>query len=597
MLGFVRRNYLSSDPRTLGLLRIGIACLLLFDLAKRVPVLRLFYVNDGLIPNHRVLWRPPREYMFSYLLALSSVREVQVAFVLIALLYLCLLVGYRTRLMHVLSWLSLVSLQTRADILSSGADFVFGVLILWSAFLPLGRRFSIDALLQSLRTGDDRDLQRDTAPVVSLAVLALIMQLTVIYFFNTVHKNGETWREGTAVYWLVHQERIVTLLGYWAREALPLWVFQSLTYITLVVEGALPLLLLSPWGRPWTRRLAFVCIIGLHTGMALMSNLGVFSPTMMVFALCLVETRDWELWEARGRRRPALQLAFDASSGLCSQVARVWKRLDLFERIQLVSGQEPAADGCGWVQAPGGPRLQGEPALRKLLSVLPLGPLWVALAQLARPISAPLARWIGRNRALFSRELGLFPAAPGPRNAQRSGQHRARFWLGQLLVLALILVALSQVLVENPAIPSWLQHDQPRAVRAAVGYLRLNQGWSMFAPDAPREDMWVVVDAVTSDGRHVDPWNELASRIADPSLRTIPPRLGQDAAHCDYTARIPDEGILHEPFRDWILAYHRRTRRPEDRILRFRAYAIEQHSPAPGEPTPRDVRARLFLKM
>lgn len=138
MLGFLRRNYLSIDPRTLGLLRIGIACLLLLDLAKRVPVLRLFYVNQGLIPNHRVLWRPPREFAFSYLLSLSSVREVQVAFVLIALVYLCFLIGFRTRLMHVLSWLSLISLHVRADILSSGADFVFGVLILWSLFLPLG---------------------------------------------------------------------------------------------------------------------------------------------------------------------------------------------------------------------------------------------------------------------------------------------------------------------------------------------------------------------------------------------------------------------------------------------------------------------------
>jgi hypothetical protein len=496
MLGFLRRNYLSIDPRTLGLLRMGIACLLLLDLAKRVPVLRLFYTNDGLIPNHRVLWRPPREYMFSYLLALSSVREVQVGFALIALVYLCLLVGYRTRLMQVLSWLSLISLQTRADILSSGADFVFGELLLWSAFLPLGRRFSIDALLRN-----DRD-EHATEPVVSLAVLALIMQLTVIYFFNTVHKNGVTWRDGSAVYWLVHQERIVTLLGYWAREALPLWVFQALTYLTLVIEGALPFLILSPWGRPWTRRLALLNIIGLHTGMALMSNLGVFSPTMIVFGLCLLEPRDWELWEARGQR-----------------------------------------------------------------------------------FVLPFAGWVER--------LGL--SQPPPTEALVR-LRRARFWAGQLLVFLLILVAFSQLLVENPAIPRWLQHHQPRAVRAAVGYLRLNQGWSMFAPDAPRDDMWVVVDAVTSDGRHVDPWNEVASRVADPSLRDIPPRLGQDAAHCDYTARIPDDGILHDPFRDWILDYHRRTRRPEDRIVNFRAYAIEQHSPAPGEPAATDIRSRVFLR-
>lgn len=511
MLGFLRRNYLSIDPRTLGLLRIGIACLLLLDLAKRVPVLRLFYVNEGLIPNHRVLWRPPREFSFSYLLALSSAGEVQVAFVLIALIYLCLLVGFRTRLMHVLSWLSLISLHVRVDILSSGADFVFGELLLWTAFLPLGRRFSVDALLRRLRTEPD-GVQRDTEPVVSLAVLALLMQLTVIYFFNTVHKNGETWRDGSAVYWLVHQERIVTWLGHWAREALPLWFFQALTYLTLVVEGALPLLLLSPWGRPWTRRLALLCIIGLHTGMALMSNLGVFSPTMMVFGLCLVETRDWELWEALGDRRPGLQAA----------------------------------------------------------------------------------RWIERKCEQLIRQLGLVDHTPQP---AAPAVRRAGFWLEQLAVLSLVLVATLQVLVENPAIPDWIELRQPRAVRAAVGYLRLNQGWSMFAPDAPRDDLWVVVDAVTSAGRHVDPWNERASRIADPSLRTIPARLGQDAAQCDYTSRIPNDDILHEPFRDWILAYHRRTRRPEDRIVRFRAYVIEQHSPAPGEPAASDVRARMFLKM
>jgi hypothetical protein len=516
MLGFLRRNYLSIDPRTLGLLRIGLACLLLLDLAKRVPLLRLFYVNSGLIPNHRVLWRPPREYLFSYLLSLSSVRELQVAFVLIALVYICLLFGFRTRLAHVLSWVSLISLQARADILSSGADFVLGILLLWSAFLPLGRRFSVDAVLHRLREGTDR--ARDTQPVVSLAVLALVLQLAVIYFFNTVHKTGATWRDGTAVYWLVHQERIVTLLGYWARQTLPLWVFQALTYLTLVIEGALPFLLLSPWGRPWTRRLAFVSIIGLHTGMALLSNLALFSPTMMVYALCLVEPRDWELWEARGRR---------------------------------------------------------------------------SLLQLVRPFT----RWFECHRAAILVELGLTERAQLQPTAAAFGHvRRVGFWLGQLIVLGLMLVATSQVLVENWVVPGWLKHDQPRIVRGAVGYLRLNQGWSMFAPDAPREDLWVVVDAVTSDGRHVDPWNELASRVADPSLRSIPPRLDQDAAHCDYTSRIPDDAVLHEPFRDWILNYHRRTHRPEDRIVHFRAYVIEQHSPHPGESSPHDVRTRVFLR-
>ena len=386
MLSFLRRNFFTIDPRTLGVLRIALASLLLVDLAKRTYVLRLFYVNSGLLPNHRVLWQPPREHMFSFLLGLSATAEVQIAFALIALVYLCFLLGYRTRVMHVLSWLSLVSLQMRADILCSGADFVFSDLVLWSAFLPLGRRFSLDAVLRSLRSGNDTDLQglryvssapRDTRPVVSLGVLALIMQLVIIYFFNTVQKNGANWRDGTAVYWLVHQERIVTAFGLWARETLPLWTFQSLSYATLVVEGAIPLLILSPWGRPWTRRIAIVCMLSMHFGMALMSNLGLFSPIMMTYSLCLIEARDWDAWERRARS-VLLQLSVDLSCGLCFQAARVWSRLDSLRRIEIRAlDRSAAADSCGFVQTQDGRRFEHEPALRRLLAVLPGGLLLI----------------------------------------------------------------------------------------------------------------------------------------------------------------------------------------------------------------------------
>jgi len=40
---------------------------------------------------------------------------------------------------------------------------------------------------------------------------------------------------------------------------------------------------------------------------------------------------------------------------------------------------------------------------------------------------------------------------------------------------------------------------------AVVQYTHTTEGWSMFSPDAPIYDMMVVVDAVTRDGRHVDP--------------------------------------------------------------------------------------------
>src|SRR5262245_34571190 len=106
----LRLFYFGIDLRALALLRIGLGLLLLLDLAKRVPDIGVWYVNSGLIPNHRVLWHPD-PYQFSYLFALWTLPQLRVAFALIAAVYVCFLVGYRTRLFHVLSWLSLLSLQ------------------------------------------------------------------------------------------------------------------------------------------------------------------------------------------------------------------------------------------------------------------------------------------------------------------------------------------------------------------------------------------------------------------------------------------------------------------------------------------------------
>ena len=117
----------------------------------------------------------------------------------------------------------------------------------------------------------------------------------------------------------------------------------------------------------------------------------------------------------------------------------------------------------------------------------------------------------------------------------------------------------------------------------------------MFAPEAPRTDMTIVIDAKTVDGRHVDPYNAVVSDVADPGLRRIPARLGLDAFSCDYTARIPWERLYHDVFANWLFAYHERTGRWRDRIVSFDAYVIEGTSPAPGGHEPGKARPRVFL--
>src|SRR5262249_52869160 len=96
-------QYLTVDARSLGLGRIVLSLILLIDLLRRIPDLTLFYSNQGLIPNHMMLWRPPTQWMFSFFFVLSHPDEVAVGFAVCGLVYLLLMLGWHTRLMHFLA--------------------------------------------------------------------------------------------------------------------------------------------------------------------------------------------------------------------------------------------------------------------------------------------------------------------------------------------------------------------------------------------------------------------------------------------------------------------------------------------------------------
>ena len=490
---FLRDRFLTIDIRTLGLARIYIALLLLFDLAKRSAEMSVWYFESGLLPNAMLAEHPLKPWGESFLFYVSSDTGVRVAFVLIGLVYVALLFGVFTRVAQVLALACVLSLQVRVDLVSNGGDFVLSNLMVWTAFLPLGSAFSVDAW-RGKKAGTPR-----TSPVVSWAVFVVMMQLVIIYFFNAVHKSGETWINGSAVYWLAHQERLVTGPGYWMREHLPFWVFQAITYTSLVLEYLLPFLILSPWGRPRTRRLAIVGIWALHLGIALVANVGVFSFVMIAYSMFLFNPEDWEWLREKLRFRRA-------------------------EHDPLVAA------------------------------------------------------------------LTLPPSTAPPRPSRRPLR-----WGANAILAVLVIAATSQVAAENPAISRFIKHEQPKWIKATVMTLRLNQGWKMFAANAPRHDMWLVVDAVTADGRHIDPFNQVASRYADPSLRTLPPYLGQNYYWCDYTVRIKRYRRYHGALSDWIFSHHERTGNADDRVVSFRVYEVSQFPPGPWQDEPRDVKAKVIL--
>lgn len=628
----LRDAYLRIDPRTLGLGRIGFALVLLADLARRIPWLRELYSNAGLIPNHTMLWRPPFPRMFSVFFMASLPEESAVWFAVCFVCFFCFLIGYRTRLFHVLSFAMTTSLHNRILIAENWGGVAIGTLMVWTLFLPLGRRFSVDQVVASLRARaheTPRDLAAglppaDNRPVESLAVLGLLLQIALIYGFNYVHKSGPTWHTGTAVYYVLHQERIVTALGVWLREHLPLSGMKGLTFGTLVIEATAPVLVLSPIGWRWTRLLAGVLLASMHLGIALLINLGIFSAAMITYDVFLLTTAQWRLFAravpTRGRARTVF---YDETCGLCYLAVRVLARLDVHRRLRWISGRDagvlPAGREPGKIDGivlvvdldsgTSDRRWTAADGCAEILMALPLGRCW------ARPLRLPGVRWLaGRAYDLFARHrtwiamvFGL--RGCGPPDAFRSAQPAAAptpltAWIRQglgtwreLVVVLVFLIIGAEMSIANRAVPPWLRFEhRPQWMVAAVMYPHLFEGWSLFAPDAPTSDQMVYVDAVTRDHRHVDPYNEFASRVARLPVDAIPERLGHDSFWCDYTLGIADAGIYHQALIDWILRYPERTGREEDTIIAFEAFSLTQDTPPPPETRPTSIQRRRFLQ-
>jgi len=621
-----RATWLSLDPRSLGLFRIGLALLLLGDLLRRVPGLETWYSNEGLLPNHTQLWRPAARWMFSLFFMASTPAEAALGFVLCGLVFLGLLVGWKTKLFQALSLVAVVSLHSRGVILENGGDVVMNLLVAWTLFLPLGRRFSVDALLESLRRRRESipaDLAErspaDVRAVVSLAVLGVLLQLAVIYFFNAVHKSGETWRDGTVVHYVLHQDRIVTWLGATLRDSMPLWLGKYLAWASLATEAVAPVLILTPMATVQARRLAMIALPAMHIGFALFLNVGFFSPVMCAFFLLLPSAQDWE-WAARffRRRRSPLTVWFDADCGFCFQTARVLARLDASRLLELRGNDGPLPPGVTQelvrktivvVDAEGRTTTRAA-AFASIFRVIPGGFLvsWPLSIPGLSHVADAVYDAIARNRTSVSSWLGLAacglpapvaqPPAVEAEAPARAELRRAGKFLREAAVAVFLIAATSQVLVENRAVPKWLKFPQPTALRALIAYGRFFQGWSMFAPNGPTRDGMVVVDARTVDGRRIDPLNLVATNFDGPPgpWDRIPGRLGQDQFWCDYVNRIKGNGGLHHVLQDWILRHHVRTGNPKDRIVAFEAIWLEDESPAPGSTASGQVRRSTFLK-
>jgi hypothetical protein len=607
------RLYGTADPRSLGLLRIALGLLTACDVLLKFPEVEAHYSNAGWLTNHFALFRPMSDHLFSVYFAFGSPLEVDLMLTIHLLACLLLLVGYRTKLMQILVLVFTTSLNSRNLMLENGGCVVLDILLTWTAFLPLGRRFSVDALRGSLALrhetsqaalSDRIDPERDARPVLSLAVTALLLQWSAIYFFNALQKNGLPWRDGTAVYYFLQQDRLVTWFGAWLRGALPLGLIKVLTFGTLAIEGLLPLLLLLPRATHITRMVAFGLMLLLHLSIDSVLQLGSFSWAMLVVFFAFVPPEAWAWAERRFRaRRVACVVHFDPNSGASLAWCRLIKRLDAlglvtFRAIDDTSPKKAERSLC--VSVEGEKTAAGWEAVLATADAMWFGRRPLQL--LAPFVRRRLVRRLGQMAsapAELDQDFGL-QHLPGQNDAHAEPPSAARQALGTLasslreaVVVLLICACGTQLLLENRAVPASLKPPAaPRLFQAIVAYPRIFQGWSMFAPMPPMSDGRLVIDGRTRDGRSFDPLTG-----AEPVFEVHPAGSPRHNLLWGYFhIRIAEERFqtYWNGVRDFVMSHHKLTGRDQDELVSFDAYYVTQAFAPPGEKQPPAERRKLF---
>ena len=273
------------DVRSLALMRVSFALLIIADLINRGASLKAHYTDYGVLPRYALLFYEGMAKTTSLHLISGAWAFELFLFLLAGVVAACLLIGYKTRLMTILSWIFLVSLQNRNFLVIQGGDILFRMALFWAMFLPWGDYYSLD------RWGNLKP--RPQPRVSSLATFAFLLQVAAVYVFTGFLKTGQEWtQEGTAIYYALNVDQFTTPFGYFLLQ-FPEFL-KYLTFAVLYLECYGPLLFFVPFWTVPLRIIALGLFLGMHIGINLSMRLGLFHWISLATLVAFIPTEAWD---------------------------------------------------------------------------------------------------------------------------------------------------------------------------------------------------------------------------------------------------------------------------------------------------------------
>jgi len=277
------------DTRSLAVFRILLGALVIADVVLRARNFSFYYTETGAVPQSLAMGATA-DVAFSVFYLTTNPLAIAALFGLTALVGLQLLVGYRSTLATVLALLLVVSIDHHNPFVLSYADTLFRLLLFWAIFLPVGERWSIDALhSRPARTS-----------VSSVATALALSQMVYMYFLNWYHKaENDLWTSGEATPLIMGLDDTTFLLGEFTRNFPTLMQYGGLMWYYML---AFSWLLIFLTGR---KRMLFVgMFFAGHASFALTVRIGAFPYVAFAGLSLFVQAQFWNdldaLWARLG---------------------------------------------------------------------------------------------------------------------------------------------------------------------------------------------------------------------------------------------------------------------------------------------------------
>lgn len=315
------------DDRSLGIFRILVAILIIVDVILRSRNLTRFYSDSGLSPRSLISEVYP-EHITSIHFISGDPNIIAILFIIQLFFAILLLIGYKTRIVLFISFILVVSVDIRNPIITSYADTMFRLVLLWAIFLPLGNRFSVDSVIENKEQKQD-NIIRITASFF------ILVQIISTYLINGLHKLSyyDRWISGDATYSIIQYEPVTFLLASYVQY-LPRTLIQigGIIWLLLLISS---ILMLITKGRK--RYLIAVGIIGVHIVLALTTRVGAFSFVGMTSLVLFFDEQFWnDLKSISPKYLNNYKNIKSSSINFASKFPRCSTKLDINERYYQI---------------------------------------------------------------------------------------------------------------------------------------------------------------------------------------------------------------------------------------------------------------------